>query len=193
MDYKILSYLLFYPDEEYLASLSELEAEVKDSSLQLDVSAFVKQITAIDKYEAMSNYVAYFDNNPSLSLYLFDHIIGDSKERGQALVDLKALYAENNFEVNSQYLPDFIPLFLEFLSVVDEEAAKLLLIETYEVMNTLYLRHKKVDSIYSFIFKHLIQKMGKEVKEIEVKVLDSKEIDELWQEQEVIFANNVKN
>ncbi|MDR2007930.1 MAG: nitrate reductase molybdenum cofactor assembly chaperone [Alphaproteobacteria bacterium] len=186
MDYKILSYLLFYPDDEYLANLKQID--VKDG----EINEFIQKIIRMDKYEAMSNYVGYFDNNPSLSLYLFDHIMGDSKERGQALVDLKEHYESHNFAVDSQYMPDYIPLFLEFLSVVDEATAKELLAETYEVMNTLYLRHMQMDSIYAFVFKNLIHKMGKEVSQKEVKVLNEKEIDELWQEQEVVFGNSVK-
>ncbi|MDR0484729.1 MAG: nitrate reductase molybdenum cofactor assembly chaperone [Alphaproteobacteria bacterium] len=196
MDYKILSYLLFYPDEEYLANLKSLKenlnTEVENSNLRADVSDFIDKITTIDKYEAQSNYVAYFDSNPSLSLYLFDNVWGDSKERGQALVDLKELYEKHNFVIdNTKQLPDFIPLFLEFLSVINESEAKELLSETYELMNTLYLRHKKIDSIYSVVFKNLIKKMDKEITETDVKVLNAKEIDELWQEQEVVFSNKV--
>lgn len=193
MEYKILSYLLFYPNEEYLANLPSFLREVGELKIDVEIKenviTFVNKLKEQDGYDAMSTYVSYFDNNPSLSLYLFDHIMGESKERGQALIDLKELYKEYNFEINSSQLPDYLPLFLEFLSAIDEPKAKELCLEAFDVINTLYLRHEKINSIYAGIFKSLIIKMGKQVEQKEVSVLSEKEIDELWKEAEVTFAN----
>ena len=50
-----------------------------------------------------------------LSLHLFEHVHGESRDRGQAMVDLKAMYENAGLFVTRE-LPDYVPLLLEFLS-----------------------------------------------------------------------------
>ena len=65
-------------------------------------------------------YVLLFDRTRSLSLHLFEHVYGESRDRGQAMVDLKQLYEQHGLFMSSSELPDYLPLFLEFLSAVPE-------------------------------------------------------------------------
>ena len=60
-----------------------------------------------------------FDYSKSASLYLFEHVHGDSKDRGQAMVDLIDLYKENGLQINQPELPDYLPVFLEFLAIAN--------------------------------------------------------------------------
>ena len=81
---------------------------------QLDV--LLNEIATGDLYDLQERYVLLFDRTRSLSLHLFEHVHGESRDRGQAMIDLKALYENGGLEIDATELPDFVPLFLEFLS-----------------------------------------------------------------------------
>jgi nitrate reductase delta subunit len=81
---------------------------------------FAEDLEAGDGWDVQETYVTLFDRTRSLSLHLFEHVHGESRERGQAMVDLIELYQKQGLALEgSQELPDYIPLFLEFLSVYD--------------------------------------------------------------------------
>ena len=67
-----------------------------------------------DLYDLQERYVLLFDRTRSLSLHLFEHVHGESRDRGQAMVDLLKLYEEGGFTPTATELPDFLPLFLEY-------------------------------------------------------------------------------
>ncbi|HET7413141.1 MAG TPA: nitrate reductase molybdenum cofactor assembly chaperone, partial [Pararhizobium sp.] len=118
---KALAALLMYPDEALMAALPEISAVLREAALppvERDaVLGLVDRIAAKDLLEAQSDYVALFDGAPSLSLYLFGHVHGDSRERGQAMVDLMEDYRRMGLELASDELPDFLPVFLEYASL----------------------------------------------------------------------------
>jgi nitrate reductase delta subunit len=130
--YQALALLLVYPEAEWLAHLDEVEelliAETDcngDAAPRLHaLFALLREQTLLDLQQ---NYVATFDQNPSHSLHLFEHIHGESRDRGQAMVDLVAEYRKHDLEIDASELPDYVPLFLEYLSILptDESAALL--------------------------------------------------------------------
>src|SRR5262249_57680544 len=119
--FKVLSALLSYPTEELQAAVPELAAALSRESLipaairrRLDV--LLNEIATGDLYDLQERYVLLFDRTRSLSLHLFEHVHGESRDRGQAMIDLKALYEKAGLEIDAAELPDFVPLFLNFLS-----------------------------------------------------------------------------
>ena len=96
-----------------------------------------------------------FDRSRSLSLHLFEHVHGESRDRGQAMVDLGEHYAANGFTIRANELPDFLPLFLEFLSAVPAEEARALLGETLPILKALEDRLAKRSSPYASVFRAL--------------------------------------
>lgn len=121
--YQALSALLGYPEPELLAALPELERCVPDPLVR-PLLAYLADGKLIDLQQ---NYVATFDRNPSHSLHLFEHIHGESRDRGQAMVDLMEEYKKHGLIMTGDDLPDYVPLFLEFLSQQSAaEAARLL-------------------------------------------------------------------
>ena len=130
--YQALALLLTYPEAEWLAHLDQVEALLVeeadrngDAAPRLDaLLTFLRGQTLL---ELQQNYVATFDQNPSHSLHLFEHIHGESRDRGQAMVDLVEEYRKHDLEIDASELPDYVPLFLEYLSIlpVDEAAALL--------------------------------------------------------------------
>jgi nitrate reductase delta subunit len=126
---KILSALLLYPEPVLIAHLPELETMLLDAPAMHDLLCpLFNYLTSEDLITVQQNYVMTFDRNPSHSLHLFEHIHGESRDRGQAMVDLMEEYKKHGLEMGGDDLPDFVPLFLEFLSQLDdrEEVGRLL-------------------------------------------------------------------
>ncbi|OGB21047.1 MAG: nitrate reductase molybdenum cofactor assembly chaperone [Burkholderiales bacterium RIFCSPLOWO2_02_FULL_57_36] len=120
--YRILSALLLYPEPALIESLPELEARLADKPDMLSrVRPLLDYLAQNDLITIQQNYVMTFDRTPSHSLHLFEHIHGESRDRGQAMVDLMEEYKKHGLEMTCDDLPDFVPLFLEFLSQLDDE------------------------------------------------------------------------
>ncbi len=140
--WRALGALLSYPTEDLQAATREIAAVLADEAI---VPA--KQRTAIDKllaelattdiYELQERYFALFDRSRSLSLHLFEHVHGESRDRGQAMADLITLYGTHGLQVTVGELPDFLPLFLEFLSLVPDADARALLAEPAGILRAL--------------------------------------------------------
>jgi nitrate reductase delta subunit len=127
--FKVLSALLSYPTEELQRAGAELAAVLRDERLLAPATLealeqFIADMSAADRYDLQERYVDLFDRSRSLSLYLFEHVHGESRDRGQAMIDLKSLYEKHGLRGVSNELPDFLPLFLEFLSMLPTEEAR---------------------------------------------------------------------
>ena len=90
-----------------------------------------------------------FDRTRSLSLHLFEHVHGDSRDRGQAMVDLASLYESHGFVIDRSELPDYLPLFLEFLSQIEAGEAVELLGEASHVVAGLARRLAERATFYA--------------------------------------------
>src|SRR6185312_7416131 len=97
-------------------------------------------------------YVATLDRNPAHSLHLFEHVHGESRDRGQAMVDLLGEYRRGGFEPQGSELPDHVPLFLEYLSLLQADAAEALLGEAIHVLAAVGDRLARNASPYAVVF-----------------------------------------
>jgi len=141
------------------------------------------------------SYVSIFDRQKHFSLYLFEHIHGDSRERGMAMIDLKNLYTKLNFELSiGGELPDYIPVFLEYLSLLSEDRASALLGEIVNIIAILCARLKLIKSSYSIIFSILesLSKIKSDEKIVKNVLNDdsflkssSFELDKNWEEPKI--------
>lgn len=156
--YKVFSTLLLYPSEELKNNIKFVTDILKQEDIlsieYIDkLSVFIEYIEHNDLLFLQESYVALFDRQKQFSLYLFEHIHGDSRDRGMAMVDLKNLYKTINFDIPlGGELPDFIPVFLEYLSVVSRDKACILLSEIVNIIAIIGNRLKNVNSIYYIIF-----------------------------------------
>lgn len=134
---KALACLLLYPDDDLLESLPEIEAALQKSE-ELDANAkeslqgFLNWIQETDLTPLQSAYVSTFDIGKHASLNLFEHTQGDSRDRGQVMVELNRLYKEHGLDLATTELPDHLPVFLEFLSGLKREDAQLWLESTVD-------------------------------------------------------------
>jgi nitrate reductase delta subunit len=151
--FRILSALLSYPEQDLLDALPEIDAVLSDYPDAADklslLTDFFKENALIPLQE---NYVATFDRNPAHSLHLFEHVHGESRDRGQAMVDLLQEYQRAGFEPCEQELPDHVPLFLEFLSLQNEAEASKLLGDAIHVLAAIGARLSRDESPYATIF-----------------------------------------
>lgn len=119
--FRALSALLSYPTAEMRAALPEIAEVIRNSPLvpraqQQDLLRLIEDISRGDLLAAEERYVDLFDRGRALSLHLFEHLHGESRDRGAAMVELKQLYEGAGFELSSRELPDYLPVVLEYLS-----------------------------------------------------------------------------
>lgn len=196
----VISRLLDYPDEvllEYetdlcdLVDQSALEPELKDNVVQ-----FIETHLRRDLLDWQSEYDGLFERGRSLGLWLFEHVHGESRDRGQAMVDLVTKYREAGLEISQHELPDYIPMFLEFLATQGEENAKSWMQEVEHIFALLQCRLENRGNAYAVLFEALLQLSGSdfELDEMRQQIAsekrdDTKEaIDKEWEDEEVTFG-----
>lgn len=148
--YHIMSALLQYPEPELVAAVPEftllLGAHGEAMAPLLDHLAHTPLI------DLQQQYVATFDRNPSHSLHLFEHIHGESRDRGQAMVDLMEEYRRHGLQMVGDDLPDYVPLFLEFLGQQEPQEAGRLLGDAVHVLAHLGRKLRASSSPYACVF-----------------------------------------
>lgn len=200
--YKLLSLLLSYPSEDLTDSAAEisgalLRAEALSRPARRALVGLALDLGRRDLIDAQSRYVDLFDRSRSLSLHLFEHVYGESRDRGQAMVDLRERYRAAGLDVATNELPDYLPLLLEFLSLRPAAEAQALLGEAAHVLRVLQERLTSRGSVYAAVFAAL-EELGrqepdpKQLAELrQTKVDDPGDLaalDRAWQETEVLFG-----
>jgi nitrate reductase molybdenum cofactor assembly chaperone NarJ/NarW len=209
--FKALSALLSYPSEELQAAAPDLRAVLKEEGLvpgfgaeggvpkgpAASLSRLIDEIETGELFDLQERYVLLFDRTRSLSLHLFEHIHGESRDRGQALVDLGQLYERHGLFLDVKELPDYLPLFLEFLSTLPFEEARALLAEPLHIAAALEQRLRKRKSAYASVFWALQRIANAKPSAEGLKSLSGEEdsdpndleaLDRIWAEEPVTFG-----
>lgn len=200
---KVLSLLLSYPTAELQQAVPAMKAALADEPAAVRANAaplceLADAIAVLDLYEAQERYVHLFDRTRSLSLHLFEHVHGEGRDRGQAMVDLMATYEQHGYEIDARELPDHLPLFLEFLSLLPEREAADLLGQIAHITAMLKERLAKRDSVYAVAFA-VLEALGRGPDGNSVEALlgqpednpdDLAALDRLWEEEAVTFGGN---
>lgn len=200
--FKALSALLGYPSAELQQATGDLRAVIETEALipalvrrQLD--GLLDDIASGDLYDLQERYVLLFDRTRSLSLHLFEHVHGESRDRGQAMVDLLAMYEERGLAAVKNELPDFLPLFLEFLATRPQAEACDLLGQPAHIIAALAERLRKRQSTYEAVFRALtalssVKPKGEEVSALlalpDPDPLDLAALDAVWEDEPVKFG-----
>jgi nitrate reductase delta subunit len=121
---RALGALLSYPRDEVRQALPEIVDAISGSQFipprqRRDLLALIDELRAGDLLEVEERYVELFDRGRAASLHLFEHLHGEDRDRGQAMVDLKRLYEQAGYELTTRELPDYLPVMLEYLSCRD--------------------------------------------------------------------------
>lgn len=199
---RTLAALLGYPSDELKAHAGELRqaVEAEQALSAAERRRLDPLLQALEERELLDLQAAYselFDRSRSLSLHLFEHVHGDNRERGQAMIDLGQQYLASGFFLEVNELPDFVPVFLEYASCLPASEAREVLGQPAHVFAALAERLDKKQSLYASIFHCLVALAGvrpaaEALEEINqnTPAEDPKEIDQEWEEAPVSFINS---
>ncbi len=179
-----------------IASDEFLSAKDKDS-----LGNFVSQRFGSSLLDWQEDYDGLFDRGRSVSLLIYEHIHGESRDRGQAMVDLLKQYKAAGLNIGVRELPDYIPLFLEFVSTQGSENAVGWLQDIAPVLALLAVRLEKRGSNYSVLFHTLVNlsQADIELDSLREQVKDEKRddtqkaLDKVWEEEAVTFGGDAIN
>lgn len=197
--YKIFSLLLSYPNTELQDFLRDAEKLLREeailSNAKIDeVVRFVNHFSKMDITGWQAEYVQLFDYSRSASLHLFEHIKGDSKDRGQAMVNMMEFYRENGMQLATHELPDYIPAFLEFLSTLELPKAAELLAEPAHILQRIFLALKEKDHPYQYVFSAIVSLSARQPDEkmTESVIRNEKplDLDGEYEEEPIEFGEN---
>jgi nitrate reductase delta subunit len=198
--FKALSALLTYPTAELqtaAGAIGEAVARLPDAPARDRLRGLIDEIANGDIYDLQERYVLLFDRTRSLSLHLFEHVHGEGRDRGQAMVDLMNLYEKHGLSIGAAELPDHLPLFLEFLSTRPLAEACDLLEQPAHIIAAIGERLRKRDSTYAAIFDALVSLSVLQPKDADVLALlgepdsdpdDFAALDEAWEDAPVTFG-----
>ncbi|MPV57464.1 nitrate reductase molybdenum cofactor assembly chaperone [Burkholderia sp. HI2761] len=163
--YAALAALLDYPDESLVAALDSIDTHLRErtrmpKAVRAGLDRFLAYVRERDLLTLQENYVGLFDRGRATSLYLFEHVHGESRDRGQAMVDLLQMYERHGLFLNQGELPDYLPVFLEYLSRLPAPDARKLLAETGEILRALAGQLAQRGSHYSFVMGALLPMAG---------------------------------
>lgn len=196
----ILSHLLDYPSDALIRHRSELTEAAAllpvSNGLKQGLIDFIERRASGDLMDWQSEYEDLFDRGRSLSLLLFEHVHGESRDRGPAMVALLGQYREAGLEINERELPDYLPLYLEFLATQGPENCRAGLAEVAHVLAVLACRLEERDSDYAVLFRILLEMSGANIALDNVKQQlqgekrdDTNEaLDKVWEEEQVTFG-----
>ena len=160
MLFKLVSILLRYPTGELKASLPQIRQAVSElpvlKGYEAELESVLNYLEETDLLMLQMNYVNTFDLNRSQALYLFEHIHGEDRDRGRAMVDLVAEYERHGLVIGANELPDYLPLVLEFLSEVENEVASMILSDAVSVINHLGIKLKEKSIPYASLFDVIV-------------------------------------
>ena len=186
--YRALAALLAYPEAALIEALPEIRPQAP-----AEVQRLVKELEEEDLFVSQERYVSLFDRSRALSLHLFEHVHGESRDRGQAMVDLQAAYLARGMQVVAHELPDYLPAFLEFLSLLPPAEAQGFLKDTASILRALGDRLAERGSCYAGVFAALLRLAGEPgLTRAAREQLDLGEdvlaLDKAWMDPEVTFG-----
>lgn len=199
---KALSLILSYPTRDLKAAMPEiggvLAAESRlTAAARRDLRPLVENLRDDDLYDLEERFVSLFDRSRTLSLNLFEHVHGESRDRGGAMVSLVETYRAGGYDPATSELPDHLPVLLEFLATRPAEEARETLADAAHIFEALRERLARRDSAYAAVFAALGQLAGVSADAGTVAELlgqpdvdpdDLEALDAVWEEAQVVFG-----
>lgn len=205
MSLKVISPLLEYPSEalwqhrdELIVALEQADELPVTSAVQLMM--FVREYLNEDLLEMQAQYCELFDRGRATSLLLFEHVHGESRDRGQAMVDLMAQYQQQGLQIDCRELPDHLPIYLEYLTALPLEQSREGLNDIAPILallgERLIQRESRFDVLFELLLEisnsaletnHLSEQVAAEARDDTPQALDA-----VWEEEQVKFFADEK-
>jgi nitrate reductase delta subunit len=186
---RVLARLLAYPDAELRGHLSELQQALHEeralTPLRLaELDALIEQLGRPASLDTEAAYVELFDRGRATSLHLFEHVHGDSRERGPAMIDLAKTYEKAGLFLAEGEMPDFLPVVLEFTSTQPPREAREFLAEMAHIFNAIFAALQQRNSAYAAVLGALLELAGEKAQPVVIASEDA--LDTVWAEP-VVF------
>lgn len=202
MTFKAFSALLSYPGADLQAAMPAIRAALTEAAIvppaqRAALEPLLLELEAGDLYDLQERYVLLFDRSRTLSLNLFEHIHGESRDRGGAMVDLLETYRTGGFDLVGSELPDHLPVLLEFLATLPLPEAAAILADAGHILVALTERLQRRDSSYASVLSTLVAIADASADTEEAKLLlaeaddnpsDLAALDAVWEEAQVTFG-----
>ena len=199
---KAISLILSYPTQELQKAMPEITAVIMSDTRMTTAtrggfSTLLEQLENADIYALQEAYVGLFDRSRTLSLNLFEHVHGESRDRGGAMVSLVETYRDAGFDPVTSELPDHLPVLLEFLSLRPKAETQEILADAAHIFAALQDRLTRRETEYAVGVDKLLQLSGQQADAQAVAELleqpeddpdDLEALDQVWEESEVVFG-----
>jgi nitrate reductase delta subunit len=177
--------LIGYPDASLRGLLPDLRLALHDegalsASRLAELDALIDTLQQQPALDGEAAYVELFDRGRSTSLHLFEHVHGDSRDRGPAMIDLAQTYEKAGLFLSAGELPDYLPVVLEFASTQPPKEARAFLAEMTHILNALFTALVKRESRYASVVGALIELAGERAHA--VKIQPDEALDDSWAE-----------
>lgn len=185
---RILARLLAYPDAALQSDLPDLRAALQSersvpAARVAELNALLDTLANGDDLENQAHYVEVFDRGRATSLHLFEHVHGDSRDRGPAMIDLTQTYEKAGLLLAAGELPDYLPVVLEFVSTQPPREARAFLSEMAHIFNAIFNALQQRQSAYASVLGALLELSGGRAHAVKVAVDEA--IDAAWEEPAV--------
>lgn len=192
---RVLARLLSYPNAALKSDLADMQSALHaEQALARDrlaeIDALIGHLAHADPLDIESEFVELFDRGHATSLHLFEHVHGDSRDRGPAMVDLTQTYEKAGLFLAPDELPDYLPVVLEFVSTQPPKEAKAFLAEMAHIFNAIFSALQDRKTAYASVLGALIELSGEKAQA--VKVAADEALDATWEEPEVFGGCSVK-
>lgn len=193
---RILSALLRYPDKDVQQVVPELASTLAQDGVLSpaqcrSLEPLITALASDDLLDSQEAYVALFDRGRAVSLHLFEHVHGESRDRGQAMVDLRDRYERQGLEITASELPDYLPLFLEYLSILPPEQGREELAQPGVIIAAIAERLTERGSLYAGPMQVLAELAGVEGESFVIAPPDNPDdleaLDAAWAEEQIRF------
>ncbi|HEY2419532.1 MAG TPA: nitrate reductase molybdenum cofactor assembly chaperone [Steroidobacteraceae bacterium] len=192
---RVLAALLAYPDAQMRGHIAEMRELLADEAVvsqprRVEMDALMDTLQRADPLDTEGAYVELFDRSRATSLHLFEHVHGDSRDRGPAMIDLGQTYEKAGLILAPGELPDYLPAVLEFVSTQPPREARAFLGEIVHILNAIFGALCKRDSAYASVVGALIELAGEKAQPVEPAADET--LDESWAEPPVFDGCSAK-
>jgi nitrate reductase delta subunit len=192
---RVLARLLSYPDAQLRGDLIEMRqallSEKAIASARLDeLNTLINALARGNALDNEAEYVEVFDRGRATSLHLFEHVHGDSRDRGPAMIDLAQTYEKAGLFLGPDEMPDYLPVVLEFVSTQPPREARAFLGEMAHIFNAIFNALQQRNSPYASVLGALLELSGE--KAHSVKIVADEPLDTTWEEPVVFDGCSVK-
>ncbi|NIF00361.1 nitrate reductase molybdenum cofactor assembly chaperone [Pantoea sp. Acro-805] len=193
---KLIGMLIEYPDDALWQHQDEIRSLAEQQ--QPALLPFINQYLTTPPLDMQADWCALFERGRATSLLLFEHVHAESRDRGQAMVDLLAQYEQAGLQLNCRELPDYLPLYLEYLSLREASEARQGLLDIAPILALLGGRLKERESAFSELFDALLtiansplrsQSVAQQVA-TEARDDTREALDAVWEEEQVKFIDD---